>query len=97
MNVIISRNQPTYDSGLEVEGQKLVLTSISKNDFDALADLGKDNKLDGAYAFVFKILNKNTAGIVLTQEEVNQIDYITVANLLKGYTAFLKGFGADPN
>lgn len=97
MNVIINRKQPTYDCGITVDGTPLMLTAVSKNDFDALTNLGKNSKLTDVYEFVGKILNKNTEHIVIPQEDVDALDYITVAELLKGYTSFLRGFSSDPN
>lgn len=97
MNVIIKRIQPTYDCGIEVDGTPLMLKSISKNDFEYLSSLEKNAKITDIYKFVEKILNKNTAGIVIPAEEVDKLDYTTVAELLRGYTAFLKGFSHDPN
>ena len=97
MNIIIKRNQPTYDTGLEVDGTPIKVRSISKNDYEFMLTLTKGAKIADVYQFIGIILNKNDAGIVFPQEEVDKLDYQTVADLLRGYTSFLKGFASDPN
>lgn len=97
MNVIITFEQPTYDTGIKVDGVLLECGSITKNEYDKLKKLRKGADLNDIYNFVGIILNKNTAGIPIPQEEVDKLDFLTIKSILAGYTSFLGGYSSDPN
>lgn len=101
----IVRNKPTYKSGLEQDGTPLNLLPASKNTFTEITDISAsfsksdDNiaKIKVLYKLLTIVLNNNDAGVTVTDQEVEAIDPLTAATIIKEYTAFMRGLQNDPN
>lgn len=101
MFVIINGDKPTYDSGIEYNGKRLIILPASKNMCERMkAQAGtKDGEdvVDAAYRTVAVILNNNTLGIKIPDEELGELDIVTVKGLISGYTSFINTVKNDPN
>lgn len=100
----VTRKKPTYDCGISKNGEPLVLLPASKNTFDEISEFGETvkngdsaSKLKETYKLALIILNTNTAGIEITENEVNEIDPMTIISIIREYTEFLQGLRNDPN
>lgn len=103
--ITITRKKPTYESGIEKDGTPLTLIPASKNTFTDIMETAasfsgngsNQEKISGMYRLLAVIMNNNTAGIAVTAEELEEIDPVTAATIIKEYTAFMKGLHKDPN
>ena len=102
--ITVTRKKPTYESGISKDGEPLLLLPASKNAFEEITALSEEYKeknaseqVDEAYRLLAIILNTNTAGLTVTEAEVNEIDPMTVAEIIKEYMNFMRGIKSDPN
>lgn len=101
MLTIDGGKRPTYDSGIDYNGERLYLLPAAKRDFEKIQSLGADmssgNTVERVYTLAEMILNLNTIGAQVSAEDVAALDIISVKTLIQGYTAFLGGLKKDPN
>ncbi|MGN1410289.1 MAG: hypothetical protein ACI4XJ_08940 [Eubacteriales bacterium] len=103
--ITITRKKPIYESGIAKDGTPLNLIPASKKTFteitETAANFAKDGssaeKINDMYKLLAVIMNNNTAGIDVTAEELEEIDPVTAATIIKEYTAFMRGLQKDPN
>jgi hypothetical protein len=101
MFVVTSHKKPTFDSGIEYNGKKLMLLPTSKSIYEKLVEakerMQTENAMEQAYKLAALLLNNNDLGIQIPEEEVGEIDIYSVKSLLEEYTLFLRGMNNDPN
>lgn len=105
MLTAINTNKPTYDSGVDYNGQRLLIMPVSKRLYEQLVErkekmqesIKQGNAMQQAYILAAQLLNENTLGIRIPDEEVEGLDIITIKSILEGYTAFVRGVKNDPN
>lgn len=102
--ITVTRKKLTYESGISKDGKPLLLLPASKNVFDEMVALSEEYKnktanaqVKEAYRLLAIILNTNTAGLTVAENEVNEIDPMTVAEIIKEYMNFMRGIKNDPN
>ena len=103
--ITITRKKPTYESAIEKDGTPLNLIPASKNTFTEITETAANfqkggsgiEKINEMYKLLAVIMNNNTAGITLTAEELEEIDPMTAASIIKEYTAFMRGLHENPN
>ena len=102
--ITITRDIPTYASGLAKDGQPLELLPASKRDFEKIAAFGAGfakksttEQLDETYRLFALILSNNTARLAVTEEELADVDPLTAAKVIRGYMDFMRGLEKLPN
>ena len=100
----IIRETPKYDSGIEKDGEKLVLLPPSKKHYEEITELGEDLQKGSAnesvkemYRLLTLILNMNEAGVKVENDEVNTIDAGTALSIITEYLDFISVIDASPN
>jgi len=100
----ITRKKPTYDSGIIKDGVKLELLPMSKSMIEKITEIGAEidildteSKIKEFYSVCQIILNSNSAGIVISREEVEEIDILTAVEIIMEYTKFATDLKNFPN
>ena len=102
---VINTKKPTYDSGIDYNGQRLHIRPASKHLYEQITackstmerNLKNGKALDEAYKLVGLVLNENAEGVNISAEEIDTLDIGSILELLSGYTEFLRGLKNHPN
>lgn len=102
---VVNTKKPTFDSGIDYNGERLLLLPASKRLYEQLVERKEEigegikagNAVEQAYKLVAQLLNENTLGATIPDEDVSSLDVCTVVGLLQDYTQFINGIQRDPN
>lgn len=105
MLTVVNTKKPAYDSGIDYNGERLHILPASKRLYEQLverkdeiqAGLKAGNAMEQAYKLAARLLNENTLGVTVPEEDINALDVCSVVALLDGYTRFIKGLQSNPN
>lgn len=102
---VINTKKPTYDSGIDYNGQRLHIRPASKRLYEQIIacksamdrNMKNGKGLDEAYKLVGLILNENNEGAHIPADEIDSLDVGSLLELMTGYTEFLRGLQNRPN
>lgn len=97
---VIKTEKPTFDSGIEYNGKRLLLLPATKTLCEKISR-GRNGEngdvIEQSYNMAAEILNANTLGTEVEKTEVEELDIFTIKNLIEGYASFIGNLKNDPN